>query len=204
VLVALLGAVAACDGTSTPLASAPPDAGAPADGVGAVVARAICAKIDECCTEETRKRIVGAGTDLASCESSFGAFYGRQYTLAPPTVAAGKARYDTAKLAECLDAFRGAGCSAPAFAASAVCGEVLTGVIEEGEACTTGFDCASRACRGDAGARTCKARKKDGELCEQDAECASRYCRSGFLGGRCTSETPRGEGCGGDAFWFVL
>jgi hypothetical protein len=194
-----------CDGTAVPLVF-PPDAGVttPMSEIGTAVAQANCEKIDLCCSPEARMRVIGVGENRASCELSLGSFYGLQYQSVERAIGESRVVLNRDTMARCLDQYRNAGCSAPGFAAVAVCSQVLTGVRADGEACQLGLECKSRYCAGPAAARVCTPRKRDGEPCSRSGECASLYCRTGFLAGTCSSQPLDGDSCGGDGFWMTF
>ncbi len=197
----------ACDGSLTPApAIAPPRQVTAADTIAQAVARAICAKVDECCTAADRTRVLGAGDDKSACELSYGSFYGRQYSGISSVLEGGYATFDAAALEPCVAAYRAAGCQAPGFVAAPVCHKVLVGSVTNGDTCLSGFECQSRLCPPAAPdvARTCGPRRSDGQACMRDGECASGLCRMILFSGSCAPRPVGGDACVGEGFWLVL
>jgi hypothetical protein len=198
-------ALGACDGTAVPVSvDAGADGGTGAGEIGLLVARAICEKIDLCCSSMERSRILGAGEDRASCEMTLGAFYGFQFGPLERGVDRSLIVYDPEKMALCVETYRDSGCVAPGFASATVCAEVLSGVLDNGAVCESSFECVGGRCAVQAGQRVCSGRKADGESCTRDGECSSRFCRTGFFANICTSQPGAGPSCGGDGFWLTF
>ncbi len=118
---------------------------------------------------------------------------GRAYDVrrAIDTIAAGRALWDAEAAGHCVAATRDAVCPDDAFAHEA-CGRLLIGLVPQGGACTSSFDCADRAgcavttCDEQCCAGTCGApqpppapieRVGVGEPCVQHLDCvAGAYC----------------------------
>lgn len=203
VAVAALG----CDGTLAPsVVDAAPPPITVAETIAQAIARAMCAKVDECCPGMERQRVLGAGEDRAACEASFGSFYGRQYGGINGVLQEGFATFNSEALDPCMAAFRAAGCQAPSFVAFAACNKVFVGSVTNADTCLSGFECQSRVCPTAAPnvTRTCAPRKVDGQACSRDGECASGLCRMVLFSGMCAARPLGVNSCGGEGFWLTL
>lgn len=170
--VAILGLLAACTGGGL--------APVPLSEYGAAGPEALCSWAVRC-------RYV---PDTATCLRLRDP---KSYDLrrAAEGVAAGRLRYDADAAAACLDAGRHALCPAPPFA-DVSCGQIFVGLVAEGGACTTAFDCTTGlactqiGCSGGCCAGTCQPavpvqplppRGTPGTPCDNHDECVEdAYC----------------------------
>jgi hypothetical protein len=107
----------------------------------------------------------------------------------------GRARYDAADYAECLDEVVEKGCSVPQTLFDCVW-DGFTGLVETGKNCRAPAECEDGACLGSAsGNGTCGSPLASSSPCTGHLDCASGSCIDGY----CHPRIPDGGACLSDA-----
>ena len=194
-----------------PGAGGPGGGGAAGGGAATVeaffgaVAQGLCAKMFECCP--------GGNEFLPSEQACQALFVGLAGGAGRELIDQGKARYDAATGAACLNALRpalaqlrcedGAIPNATGLPGTQACGEAVVGLVEIGGSCKIdeeedGYTSSDMACAGDAVCveGTCAATVGLGDACTDDELCGeAAYCPRGGDAPVCTARKADGAPC---------
>jgi hypothetical protein len=160
-----------------------PDAGGavPLAMVPALAAAAICERIAACCTDDERAASL-LPPDRPGCEMALLPVQAAEVRFLERSVAAGRAGYDGAAFAACLERLRAQGCAETRRTVSqdifSLCAPIVPRVAVGG-ACQESFECVGGYCKGATGQRpgTCAGpRKKMGQDCDDSDQCESGFC----------------------------
>jgi len=145
---------------------------------------AVCGKLFECCNAaDLVARVGNSGiVDYAGCRVLYRTFWEGGYEpMMAEAEAAGRAEFDDAAFAACLDAMEAQPCGEFATGGSVGCDNFIIGKVDTGSACTQSFECTSKKCEVASGAAmgTCvdPAPAAEGAACDDDDDCAEGlYC----------------------------
>lgn len=183
--------LAACGGSSGDDAAV--DAGLPLAEVPEAYAAVFCDLSERC--NPFFKAFVPEG----DCEDIFIATLKAQgFDAIVDAVEDERARYDPAKMQDCLDELSARSCDEIGDPDPQSCEEAAIGTVERGDDCTTDVECEgdsiclfSDSCPG-----TCSAKSNAGESCSGDDQCKDGLVCSGDTA-RCVAPAEEGDDCEG-------
>jgi hypothetical protein len=179
------------------------DAGGELDELGAALARSLCPKLLECCTAPELGELFDDGppSDETSCVTALTGPMEELVAGLAGSVAAGRARYDGARMEACLERIEQVACGEFAgfvgeeelFASCEAAPFIAE--VDDGGACGADVECKSRFCagRGEGELGSCAALPGAGDTCPESRCAEGLYCDS--LGPSCVAQRADGESC---------
>lgn len=163
-------------------------AGIPIANGPAEIARVICDKLFECCTEaELMALPLNIGDSESACQIGVSLYLAVIVEASTESIEAGRIRYDGVALEACLDRYRNEACGVVEKLDLSICPDVFAPQIALGEACGISAECIEGYCEGSNDAANpvgeCAPKKQDGTACAANDECQSGLCEA--LGDGC-------------------
>lgn len=173
--------------------------GIPIDSGPTEIARVLCDRIFDCCTEaELMGLPLNLGDSESSCQLGVAVYLAVIAEASKESIAAGRIDYDGVALAGCLERYGGEECALLRGLSLDICPEVFAPQVELGGACGISAECIDGYCDGsNDGANPvgqCAAKKQVGAGCAANDECESGLCEALGEGCVATVEEPL---CGG-------
>lgn len=191
-------------GGSTSGASGAGSAGMTGGGISidngpAEIARVLCDKLFDCCTDAELEALpLSLGESESSCQIGVAVYLAVIVEASKESIAAGRIHYDGVALEACLDRYRNDACGVLETLDLSVCPDVFMPQIELGEACGISAECIDGYCEGASDATNpvgeCAEKKPDGATCAANDECQSGLCEA--LGDGCVP-VSKAPVCGG-------